>query len=534
MTRRLLRRLCPDGPRVDRRFRAAWLTTRQAAGEKIRTRAIWSVLPILATAGMLAVTANAQPIRTLVEDSVTGVQSPASTAAAKPKRWNVLLLLSDDQRPDTIGALGNSRIATPSLDELVRRGTVFTHATCGNPLCVTSRAEMLSGLNSFHNGMLTAGRLRPDVTLWPEVMRRAGYHTWYVGKWHTSGRPSTRGYEEVDGLFAGGQAPAQPQLDRHGRPVTGYVGWQFQTDDGRRMPEKGVGLTPHISAEFAEAAIRFLRRRADQPFFLHVNFTAPHDPLLLPSGFERRYAAEHLPLPPNFLPQHPFDHGNLRGRDELLWPFPRTPADVRDELAAYYAVISHMDQEVGRILQTLRETGLSDKTLVIFASDQGLAIGSHGLRGKQNMYEHTINTPLIVCGPGIPAGQRREASCYLRDLFPTVCELTGIEPPAIDGRSLVPVLRGQQDEIHPFIVGYFSDSQRMIRRGRWKLIWYPQADREQLFDLEQDPHEMADLAERPEQQATRTELRSQLERWLREQGDPLLVGHQKQKTPTGR
>jgi arylsulfatase A-like enzyme len=327
----------------------------------------------------------------------------------------------------------------------------------------------------------------------------------------------------VDGLFGSGKAPAQPQRDRHGRPVTGYVGWQFQTDDGRRVPEKGIGLTPHISAEFAYAAIRFLRQPVDQPFFLHVNFTAPHDPLFFPPGFERRYAADQLPLPPNFLPQHPFDHGNLRGRDELLWPFPRTPADVRDELAAYYAVISHMDQQIGRILQTLCETGLSDKTLVIFASDQGLAIGSHGLRGKQNMYEHTINTPLIVCGPGIPAGQRREVSCYLRDLFPTVCELTGIEPPAVDGRSLVPVLRGQQDEIYPFIVGYFADSQRMIRRGRWKLIWYPQAEREQLFDLERDPDEMEDLCERPAHQATRTELRSQLKRWLREQGDPLFA-----------
>ncbi|NLF69460.1 MAG: sulfatase-like hydrolase/transferase [Candidatus Anammoximicrobium sp.] len=472
---------------------------------------------------LLAVTTNALSLRIRAAEPVAAGPSPSGETAEKASRWNVLLLLSDDQRPDTIGALGNPRIETPNLDDLVRRGTVFTRATCGNPLCVTSRAELLSGLNCFRNGMLTAKRLRTDVTVWPEVMRRAGYHTWYVGKWHTSGRPSTRGYEEVDGLFASGKAPAQPQRDRHGQPVTGYVGWQFQTDDGRRMPEKGVGLTAQISAEFADAAIRFLRRRVDQPFFLHVNFTAPHDPLFLPPGFERRYTADQLPLPPNFLPQHPFDHGNLRGRDELLWPFPRTPADVRDELATYYAVISHMDQQIGRILETLRETGLSDKTLVIFASDQGLAIGSHGLRGKQNMYEHTINTPLVVCGPGIPADQRREASCYLRDLFPTVCQLTGIEPPAVDGRSLVPVLRGQQDQVYPFIVGYFADSQRMIRRGRWKLVWYPQAEREQLFDLERDPYEIDDLSERPEQQATRAELRSQLKRWLREQGDPLFA-----------
>lgn len=440
----------------------------------------------------------------------------AQTVAAR-ERPNVLLIVSDDQRPDTIHALGNERIETPNLDKLASAGTVFRRATCANPLCVPSRAELLSGLTSFHNGFFTEGRLRNDVVLWPQVMRQAGYRTCYVGKWHTPGRPSTRGYVEVDGLYASGKAPPNPQLDRHSRPVTGYVGWQFQTDIGQLLPEKGIGLTPNISAEFADAAIRLIRQDSDKPFFLHVNFTAPHDPLFVPRGFEQRYRADQLPLAANFASQHPFDHGNLRGRDELLLPFPRTPADVRDELAVYYAVITHLDQQIGRILQTLDETGLATNTLVIFAADHGLAIGSHGLRGKQNMYEHTINVPLLMRGPGIPQGEHRDAQCYLRDLFPTVCELAGIAMPKTDGKSLAPVLRGARQEVHPFIVGYFGDSQRMIRAGHWKLIRYPAVSREQLFDIQSDPDELHNLIDNPRHAPKASELRGQLEEWLASQ-----------------
>jgi arylsulfatase A-like enzyme len=438
-------------------------------------------------------------------------------------RPNILLIVSDDQRPDTIRAFGNQRIETPNLDKLARGGTVFRRATCANPVCVPSRAELMSGLTSFHNGFYTEGRLRNDLVLWPEVMRQAGYRTCYVGKWHTPGRPATRGYDEVDGLYAGGGRPPTPQLDRHGRPVTGYVGWQFQTDRGELQPEKGIGLTPNISAEFADATIRLLKKKQEKPFFLHVNFTAPHDPLFVPTGFENRYRADQLPLPTNFAPQHPFDHGNLRGRDELLWPFPRTEADVRDELAAYYAVITHLDEQIGRILQSLDEAGLSPNTVVILTSDHGLAIGSHGLRGKQNMYEHTINVPLIMRGPGIPSGEHRDAQCYLRDLFPTVCELSAIETPKIDGRSLVPVLKGQQSEIHPFVVGYFGDSQRMIRAGHMKYIRYPKAARQQLFNVQADPNELQNLLDDLVDAGQLDQLRQQLDAWLNEQGDPLAT-----------
>ena len=144
-----------------------------------------------------------------------------------------------------------------------------------------------------------------------------------------------------------------------GREVTGYRGWMFQTDDRKLFPEKGVGLTPDISARFADAAIEFIKRRSEKPFFLQVNFTAPHDPLLTPPGFEKTYDPAKMPIPPNFLPEHPFDHGNLKGRDERLLPWPRTRKDIQQDLATYYAVISHMDAQIGRILKALDSTRTS-------------------------------------------------------------------------------------------------------------------------------------------------------------------------------
>jgi len=440
-----------------------------------------------------------------------------------PKRSNVLFLFSDDQRPDTIHALGNAVIVTPHLDRLARNGTVFTRVVSPNPLCVPARKEILSGCCGIRNGLVNFGpRFDRDQVPLPRALRQAGYHTWHVGKWHSEGRPKDCGYEESLGLFMLGAKPV-PGVDHTGRRATGYQGAVFQTDDGKLFPEKGVGLTPDISREFADAAISFIRRQPAEPFLLHVNFTAPHDPLLIPPGYEGKYDPAKIPLPPNFLPEHPFDHGNFRGRDELLFAWPRTSTEVRAELAAYYAVISHLDEQIGRILAALKDTGQLDNTVIIFSSDQGLAMGSHGLRGKQNMYEHTVGTSLIICGPGVPEGARRTAQCYLRDLYPTICEMAGAEVPAVvQGKSLVPVLRDDKHTLYPAIFGYFGPVQRMIRTDQWKLIYYPEIDRYQLFDLGIDPYELKDLSGDPQHATALRDLRAKLTAWQKDVKDPLL------------
>jgi len=449
----------------------------------------------------------------------------ARGATPAEHRPNFVVIVTDDQRADTIHALGNELIRTPNLDRLVRAGTSFTRAIAPDPLCVPSRAEILTGCREFSNGVSSfrGGHLRPELVLWGDAMRAGGYHAWYVGKWMNDGKPISRGYDETRGLFAGGGGRWWTErVDAHGFPVTGYRGWVFQTDDGKLLPELGVGLTPEIGDHFADAAIEFIRRKTDRPFFLHVNFTAPHDPLLMPPGDTPTYRPEDIPLPANFLPRHPFDHGNLRGRDEKLLPWPRTPEMVRRDLAVYYAVISQMDAQVGRILDALEETQQVENTYVIFTSDHGLAMGSHGLRGKQNMYEHTVGVPLIVTGPHIPRGQTRPVQCYLRDLYPTVCELAGLKiPSTVQGKSLVPVLDGRAEQLYPCVFGHFSNVQRMIRTDKWKLIHYPQIGRYQLFDLKNDPQEMENLAGRPCHAGVFAELRAKLEAWQGEVGDPL-------------
>lgn len=448
-------------------------------------------------------------IRLLLVCFSFGCLSP-TLAAESP---NILLIVSDDQRHDTIAALGNDVIQTPNLDRLVRRGSVFSNAVCANPICTPSRAELLTGCSGQRNGVFDFGRtIDPELATLPEPFADAGYQTWYCGKWHNNGRPVTHGYTATNRLFTGGGGKWwEDQEDYRGHPITGYKGWIFRDGEDKPLPELGVGLTPHISELIADGAIEVIRNAKEQPFLIHVNFTAPHDPLLLPPGYEQMYKPDQMKLPANFANDHPFDHGNRGGRDEVLLPIPRTEPDVLADLAAYYAVISHLDAQVGRILEAVDAAGKTDSTLVVFTSDHGLAVGSHGLRGKQNMYEHTIKVPLIFAGLDIPKGETFTGHAYLRDIFPTLCDLANIPiPSTVEGRSQRPVIEGREPSAYEFTTGYFRDSQRMVRTEKWKLIKYPLVDQIQLFDLESDPYELRNLAEEKQHSRIRADLEQKL------------------------
>lgn len=442
------------------------------------------------------------------------------TSTAAP---NVLLIVSDDQRPDTIRALGNPAIETPHLDRLVARGTSFSRAYAGYPICHVSRAQILTGTHAFRAlPDYPAGAIDADLATMGATFSQAGWHTCYSGKWHNDGHPLERGYAVTSGLFSSGGAKGftQPGVDERGRPLTGYRGWTFKDADNRPQLDRGIGLQPDNSREVVDGAIRAIESGPkDRPWFAHVNFAFPHDPRLWPAGMENYYDPAAIPLPPNFAASHPFEHGNLTGRDERLLPAPRTGAAVREELALYYAMITDLDREVGRLLDALPALG---ETIVIFTSDQGLALGSHGLIGKQNCYEHSIRSPLLIAGPGLPQGKQSGALVNLQDLFPTLCDLAAITVPAtVTGRSLAPLLRGETEKVHDYVVGMFTDTQRMICDDRWKYVTYPQAGREQLFDLVNDPHEQHDLGRSPERAGVRNRLKEQLDRWRRENGDPL-------------
>lgn len=285
----------------------------------------------------------------------------------------------------------------------------------------------------------------------------------------------------------------------------------------------------HSIERFADAAVEFLREpKGETPFLCYVAFNAPHDPRKAPPSYHTRYSADPPPLPANYLPQHPFNNGALVLRDEELAPWPRTPEVVRQHLADYYASIEFLDAQVGRILDALEASGQAEKTLVVFTSDHGLAIGSHGLFGKQNLYDDSMHSPLVFAGPGVPPGARRDALCYLLDIFPTLGELAGVAPPeGSEGLSLAPVIAGRRQAVRDSIFTAYTKVQRAVRDDRWKIIVYPRINKTQLFDLQADPNEMHDLAKTAEHSAEVSRLTALLRDWQRRLGDslPLSTTH---------
>jgi arylsulfatase A-like enzyme len=430
---------------------------------------------------------------------------------SRPKRPNVLFLLSDDQRFDTIHALGNDLIQTPNLDRLAQRGFVFTNnyvmGSMHPAVCYPSRAMLMSGRTLWHTPVTLEG-----VPIWPETMRKAGYATFGTGKWHNGPASYARGFGQGGAIFFGGME------DHYNVPIADF-------DPTGRYPKQKRHVVNKFSSElFADTAIEFLRNyRGEEPFFLYLAFTAPHDPRTPPGEYARLYDPQKLPLPKNFLPEHPFDNGELRIRDEMLAPFPRTPEAVREHLAAYYGMISHLDAQIGRVLKTLEETGHAKDTIILFSSDNGLAVGQHGLLGKQNLYEHSTRMPLILAGPGIAPG-KSDALVYLYDLFPTVCQLTGLDAPAgVEGHSLVPIVRGKQSKVRDHVLCAYREVQRMVREPRWKLIKYNVNGQKQaqLFDLQEDPWETRNLVDDPACQVHRQRLETLLEKARREASDPV-------------
>jgi arylsulfatase A-like enzyme len=432
--------------------------------------------------------------------------SALSHADARP---NILFIVSDDQRADTIAVLGNPVIKTPTLDKLVNQGTVFTQATCAYPVCLPSRTEMLTG--RVFASAFDSKTVQPPTL--PGSLRDAGYLTWHVGKWHVAGRPVTRGFVESRALFAESSRNPKPPMtyDAHGRPITGYRGWVFQDDAGNEFPEIGEGLTPNISSRFADAAIELIQRPSEKPFFLHLNFTSPHDPRLVPEGFEQAYPADTMPLPANF---QPLPSISLDTRDERLLPRPLSPSTLREELSAYYAQISYMDQQIGRVLDALQASGKADNTLIVFVSDHGLALGSHGLIGKQNLYDDTLLVPCIFAGRGISAGAKRSAQVYLRDVSATILAQCNVEiPSGWDGVDLSALLTGKVAEVHPYAVGYYLGESRSVRTPEWKLITYPKSGKVQLFNITKDPLENVDLSAEPGHVKILATLHDSLRAW---------------------
>jgi arylsulfatase A-like enzyme len=352
-----------------------------------------------------------------------------------------------------------------------------------------------------------------------ECFGHAGYETYGVGKWH-NGKPGfNRSFAGGDEIFFGGMWDHWNLPTFRFDPTGQYAATlpmvsEFYTSN-RVTTRYGDHVTAgvHSTDLLAEAVLRFLRgRRQDQPFFLHLAFLAPHDPRTMPQRFRDLYDPAKIELPENFVPESPVDTGELQGRDERLAANPRDPAEVRRHIAEYYAMISHADDALGRLVACLRETGQYDDTILVFTADHGLALGQHGLMGKQDLYDHSIRVPLILAGPGVPANQRRDALVYSLDLFPTLCDLTGVTvPPSVEAQSLAGCLAGDGPGREWLYLAY-CHTIRGVKNRRHKLIEYCAHGKRatQLFDLANDPKEMHNLAGRPETRALVSQLRRRL------------------------
>jgi arylsulfatase A-like enzyme len=258
---------------------------------------------------------------------------------------------------------------------------------------------------------------------------------------------------------------------------------------------------------------------------MYLAFSNPHDPRVTAQEYRDLYRENDLPLPRNYLPLHPFDNGEMTVRDEKLAPWPRTRDEIRRHVHDYYAVITALDFHIGRLLATLDELGLSRNTLVIYSADHGLALGSHGLMGKQNLYEDGMRVPLIFSGPGVARGSS-DTLVYLLDIFPTVCDFVGAPiPEGLDGQSSAPILRGRPAATRETLFLAYRDRQRAVRDARWKLIRYPLVDVTQLFDLANDPGETNDLSADPAQAERIQSLIKRMREWQQRLGDtdPLSV-----------
>lgn len=437
-------------------------------------------------------------------------------------RPNVLFILSDDQRADAVGASGNPYVHTPELDALARRGVTFTNAYCMGShvgaVCAPSRAMLMSGRSLFHVYDTLAG-----VPTLPQTLRDNGYLTFGTGKWHNERSAFRAGFAQGKTIFFGGMS------DHYQVPVVDML------PDGSFSEDTLRGFSTDV---FTESALSFLDDYAAgnraKPFFAYVAYTAPHDPRSPAPDYIDRYAPEQLPLPPNFRATHPFDLGVMTIRDENLGAWPRTPEQIREQLADYYGLVTHLDARIGDLLRALEDHNLADNTIVVFTSDHGLAIGSHGLLGKQSLYEESMHSPLIMAGPGLarpglarpglPEQQTRDALVYLYDLLPTLCGLVGVDPPpGIDGHDLSPIIRGEVPEVRNSLFTTYSTTQRAVKNHRWKLIRYPAIGHTQLFDLQNDPYELNNLAQDSTHRAVRDRLWSELERQQAQAGDTLSL-----------
>ncbi|MGF0116280.1 sulfatase-like hydrolase/transferase [Promicromonospora sp. Marseille-Q5078] len=468
---------------------------------------------------------------------------------------NVLFLMTDQHRADTLGAYGNALARTPVLDALAAGGTRFDRWYTPTAICTPSRASLLTGQAPFRHRVLANHErnvgyledLAPGTFTFVEALRGAGYNTGLLGKWHAG---TVRGAGEFgfDGPDLPGSAWHNPvdapdyleYLAERGLPP-------YEISDRVRgtLPNGGPGnllaarLHQPLEATFehylATRTIEMLERYADdfrsgaRPFFVQLNFFGPHLPYILPDEYFDLVDPADVELPRSiaetFAGKPP-----VQANYSAHWTFDTMPIETtRKLIAVYWGYVAMIDHEIGRVMDALERLGLVGSTAVFFTSDHGEFTGSHRLHDKgPAMYEDIYRTAGLLCVPGGPAGQVRTEFVSLLDCTATILDLAGIDPaPAVDSRSLLPLARGEhpdgqagwaEDIVCEFHGHHFPYPQRMLRTARHKLVVNPDSTNE-LYDLHTDPDELSNVYAHPEMSEVRRAMMRRLYQVLRDRGD---------------
>ncbi len=428
----------------------------------------------------------------LICQLVGSVAVLGSDPASKP---NILFVLTDDQSPFELKMYNpGTSLDTPVLDQLAKEGMVFDGAyhmgAFISAVCTPSRHMIMSGRTIWHiprspEASVYAPSMLEEQTL-AAVFNRAGYHTMRTCKKGNS-------YEDANMQFT-------VRIDKTQRDPGGSKWHADQVIDYLQLRDSA---------------------KVKDPFFIYLGFSHPHDPRNAKADLLLKYGADNVNVPlvanpespklqSNYLPAHPFHFRVPNARDETRVQgvlHRRDEPTIRNELGRYYACIEEIDTQLGRVLRELEEMGELSNTYVVFTSDHGIAIGRHGLQGKQNLYDHSWRVPFIVKGPGVLENARKEGNIYLLDILATLCDMAGIEAPQTnEGISFKPVLEGQEEKIREVMYGVFSgDSKpgiRCVKKGDWKLIKYEvfesktpdgpkiKVSETQLFNLAENPDEL--------------------------------------------
>jgi arylsulfatase A-like enzyme len=431
-------------------------------------------------------------------------------------RPNILFIFADDLSYEAVHFTGNNEVITPNLDKLAQEGVTFTHTYnmggWNGAVCIASRAMLNTGrfLWRAKSAESNYNEMKNRNQFWSLELENAGYETYMTGKWHVA-IPAGSLFNHVRDIRPGMPHSVPEAYNRPQSPEdTTWLPWHRQYGGYWQGGKHWTEVVGDNAIDFLDLA-----KSSEQPFFMYLAFNAPHDPRQSPKKFVDMYPVENIAVPKNFMELYPYKNSIGCGenlRDERLAPFPRTKYSIQTHRQEYYAIITHLDEQIGRILSHLKESGQDKNTYILFSADHGLSVGHHGLVGKQNMYDHSMRVPLIVVGPDIPKNEQRDMQVYLQDMMATTFDLAGIEKPEyVEFNSLLPLISRQRtNSTYPEIYGAYVNFQRMLRTERYKLIVYPKAKKILLFDVVNDPLEMNDLSDDPAHQSTKLQLISKL------------------------